>query len=248
MRSSKSRSRNKNNNNRRSVGNIVNRVFDSSGPEGKVRGTPQQIIEKYQTLARDAQLANDRVALENFQQHAEHYTRMLSEALREQEARREQQENQQQNQNRGQRNDRNDRNDRGEREPSEAENVAQDAGSAPQPQVAEPSAPQPQPPAQEQRAPRSRGPRKSTDTANAGPDTDVIDLNAGADDSSGLVETPETAPPRKPRAPRSRRKKSDDTGATPVVDQAAASPAPASQPESAPETAQEPKSDAPAAE
>ena len=25
--------------------NIINRVFDSSGPEGKVRGTPQQIIE-----------------------------------------------------------------------------------------------------------------------------------------------------------------------------------------------------------
>jgi hypothetical protein len=42
-----------------------------------VRGTPQQIIEKYQMLARDAQLSNDRVAAENFLQHAEHYTRML---------------------------------------------------------------------------------------------------------------------------------------------------------------------------
>lgn len=70
----------------------MNRVFDSSGPEGKVRGTPQQIIEKYNQLARDAQLANDRVAAENFQQHAEHYLRMLSEAQREMEARREQQE------------------------------------------------------------------------------------------------------------------------------------------------------------
>lgn len=65
------------------MGNIVNRVFDSSGPEGKVRGTPQQIIEKYLILARDAQLSNDRVAAENFQQHAEHYTRMLGEAQRE---------------------------------------------------------------------------------------------------------------------------------------------------------------------
>ena len=54
MRSSKSRSRNKSNR-QRTLGNIVNRVFDSSGPEGKVRGTPQQIIEKYLTLARDAQ-------------------------------------------------------------------------------------------------------------------------------------------------------------------------------------------------
>jgi len=72
------------------MGNITNRVFDSSGPEGKVRGTPQQIIDKYTQLARDAQLANDRVAAENFQQHAEHYTRMLGDAQREMEARRDQ--------------------------------------------------------------------------------------------------------------------------------------------------------------
>jgi hypothetical protein len=95
MRSSKNRSRSKGNRNR-SVGNIVNRVFDSSGPEGKVRGTPQQIIDKYNQLARDAQLGNDRVAFENFQQHAEHYLRMLAEAQREMEARREQQQGGQQ--------------------------------------------------------------------------------------------------------------------------------------------------------
>jgi hypothetical protein len=82
MRSSKKRSRSSQNR-PRTLGNIVNRVFDSSGPEGKVRGTPQQIIEKYQMLARDAQLSNDRVAAENFLQHAEHYTRMLAEAMRE---------------------------------------------------------------------------------------------------------------------------------------------------------------------
>ncbi len=66
------------------MGNIVNRVFDSAGPDGKVRGTPQQIIEKYQSLARDAQLSNDRVAAENFLQHSEHYSRMLGEALSQQ--------------------------------------------------------------------------------------------------------------------------------------------------------------------
>ncbi|QIR86032.1 DUF4167 domain-containing protein [Paracoccus sp. AK26] len=82
MRSSKSRSRNKSNR-QRSLGNVVNRVFDSSGPEGKVRGTPQQIIEKYLTLARDAQLSGDRVAEQSFLQHAEHYTRMLGEAQKE---------------------------------------------------------------------------------------------------------------------------------------------------------------------
>ena len=45
MRSSKKRSRSSQNR-PRTLGNIINRVFDSSGPEGKVRGTPQQIIEK----------------------------------------------------------------------------------------------------------------------------------------------------------------------------------------------------------
>lgn len=82
MRSSnKNRSRNKNG--RKSLGNIVNRVFESAGPEGKVRGTPQQIIEKYLTLSRDAQTAGDRIAAENFLQHAEHYIRLLAEAQRE---------------------------------------------------------------------------------------------------------------------------------------------------------------------
>ena len=95
MRSSKSRSRGNKNRSRQNNGNNQNRVFDSSGPEGKVRGTPQQIIDKYNQLARDAALSNDRVAAENFQQHAEHYTRLLSEAMREAEARREQHEAQQ---------------------------------------------------------------------------------------------------------------------------------------------------------
>jgi hypothetical protein len=93
MRSSKSRSRSKSNR-QRSLGNIINRVFDSSGPEGKVRGTPQQIIDKYLMLARDAQLSNDRVAEQAFLQHAEHYTRMLGEATREMAREQEQRQNQ----------------------------------------------------------------------------------------------------------------------------------------------------------
>lgn len=59
-----------------------------------MRGTPQQIIDKYNQLTRDAQLSNDRVAAENFQQHAEHYLRLLNEAQREIDARREEQERQ----------------------------------------------------------------------------------------------------------------------------------------------------------
>ncbi|MTI03467.1 MULTISPECIES: DUF4167 domain-containing protein [Alphaproteobacteria] len=139
MRSSKSRSRAKNNRNRPSGGNVVNRVFDSSGPEGKVRGTPQQIIDKYNQLARDAQLSNDRVAAENFQQHAEHYLRMLSEAQREIEARREEQERQ--NRERQAERDR----ERAERQEREAARQA-DPAEAPQPDVmdfgSEPAAPE----------------------------------------------------------------------------------------------------------
>ncbi|WP_188476623.1 DUF4167 domain-containing protein [Primorskyibacter flagellatus] len=139
MRSSKSRSRNKSNRNR-SVGNVVNRVFDSSGPEGKVRGTPQQIIEKYNQLARDAQLSGDRVATENFQQHAEHYLRMLSAAQKEQDKQREQQD--QENRNRQSQRDR-DR-ARQEQEDSPSEDLpAFISGSAPgegdQPDVMESS-------------------------------------------------------------------------------------------------------------
>lgn len=90
--SNKSRSRNKQGNNggqhngqrRNTMGNIINRVFESAGPDGKVRGTPQQIIDKYQALARDAQLVGDRVAGESYLQYAEHYSRLLGEAQREQ--------------------------------------------------------------------------------------------------------------------------------------------------------------------
>ncbi len=112
----------------------MNRVFDSSGPEGKVRGTPQQIIDKYNQLARDAQLANDRVATENFQQHAEHYLRLLGEAQREQEARREEQERQ--NRERQAERDR-ERLERQEREAAAAAASAapQDPAEAPQPDV-----------------------------------------------------------------------------------------------------------------
>jgi hypothetical protein len=63
-----------------STGSNLNRVFESNGPEGKVRGTPQQIVEKYLSLARDAQTSDDRVVAENFLQHAEHYQRLLLEA------------------------------------------------------------------------------------------------------------------------------------------------------------------------
>jgi len=51
--------------------------FDSNGPEGRVRGNAQQVYEKYLTLARDAMAAGDRIAMENYFQHAEHYLRVI---------------------------------------------------------------------------------------------------------------------------------------------------------------------------
>lgn len=156
MRSSKSRSRgNKNRNNRPSGGSIINRVFDSSGPEGKVRGTPQQIIEKYNQLHRDAQLSNDRVNAENFAQHAEHYTRMLAEAQREVEAKREEQE--EQNRQRQAERDR-ERNERLKAQEAAANDPAQmeqpDSGLVETPEAKTEEQPAPKP-----RKPRQRKPR-----------------------------------------------------------------------------------------
>lgn len=52
--------------------------FESSGPEVKVRGTAQQVLEKYQSLARDAFSSGDRILAEGYLQHAEHYYRILN--------------------------------------------------------------------------------------------------------------------------------------------------------------------------
>jgi hypothetical protein len=55
-----------------------NHVFDSTGPEMRVRGTAQQLYDKYQQLARDAFSNGDRVTGEAYYQHAEHYFRIIS--------------------------------------------------------------------------------------------------------------------------------------------------------------------------
>lgn len=57
--------------------NPINRVYESNGPDVKIRGTAAHITEKYQVLARDAQVRGDRVVAENHLQHAEHYYRIV---------------------------------------------------------------------------------------------------------------------------------------------------------------------------
>lgn len=71
------RSRNRNNNNRRG-GNNRAQVFDSNGPDVRIRGTAHQICEKYVALAKDARSAGDTVMAESYLQHAEHYQRIIS--------------------------------------------------------------------------------------------------------------------------------------------------------------------------
>jgi hypothetical protein len=53
-----------------------NQTFDSNGPNVKIRGSARQIFERYLALAREATASGDRIAAENFYQHAEHYFRI----------------------------------------------------------------------------------------------------------------------------------------------------------------------------
>ena len=81
------RGRNRNNKSHHSGGgsghhhhNPLTRVYESNGPEVKIRGTAHHIAEKYLQLARDAQTSGDPVTAENHFQHAEHYSRLIAAA------------------------------------------------------------------------------------------------------------------------------------------------------------------------
>lgn len=165
-----------------------------------MRGTPQQIIEKYNQLARDAQLSNDRVATENFQQHAEHYLRLLGEAQKEIDARREQQERE----NRERQAER-------DRERPQQRNGS-DAGSSPQPDVAavkseEDTSTLVETP--ESKAPPKRAPRKPRQKA--APKSDAPAEEAKSDDAqdSGSAPAKPQPRPRRPRAPKAEAEKSE---------------------------------------
>jgi hypothetical protein len=67
-------------NNHRKSHNPMVRVYESNGPDVKIRGNPSHIAEKYMQLARDAQSSGDPIAAENYYQHAEHYFRVIAAA------------------------------------------------------------------------------------------------------------------------------------------------------------------------
>ena len=55
-------------------------MYESNGPDVKVRGTAHHVAEKYLQLARDAQSSGDPVMAESYLQHAEHYFRIIASA------------------------------------------------------------------------------------------------------------------------------------------------------------------------
>src|SRR4051794_25924650 len=58
--------------------NPLTRIYESNGPDVKVRGTASHVADKYMQLARDAQSSGDPIAAENYYQHAEHYFRLIA--------------------------------------------------------------------------------------------------------------------------------------------------------------------------
>lgn len=72
------RNRGGNGNQQRRGGQQRMQVFDSNGPEVRIRGNAHQVTEKYLALAKDAASSGDRTLAENYLQHAEHYQRIIN--------------------------------------------------------------------------------------------------------------------------------------------------------------------------
>ncbi len=64
--------------NQQNAFNNPNRHFESVGPDVKIRGSAQQVLEKYQQYARDAHTSGDRILSEAYFQYAEHYQRIVA--------------------------------------------------------------------------------------------------------------------------------------------------------------------------
>lgn len=64
---------------RRGRGGQRGQNIGGNRPDNRQRGNAAQLLEKYKNMARDAQLAGDRVQSEYFLQFADHYFRVLGE-------------------------------------------------------------------------------------------------------------------------------------------------------------------------
>ena len=193
MRNGQKRMRGRNNNNHRKSQNPLTRVYESNGPDVKIRGTASHIAEKYIQLARDSQSSGDPVAAENYYQHAEHYFRLIAaaqEQFRQQNPYYNQQPQQGQGAPQGAADDNFDDEDDGQ--PFMGQN---EPGFAPQP-----PAPQPQPylprdaqpfPPRDQQQPRPQQQPYAQPTAQAG---NVADPNALPAFITGGQPQPNAAP------------------------------------------------------
>ena len=83
------RGRGGNGNQQRRGGQQRMQVFDSNGPDVRIRGTAHQVTEKYLALAKDAASSGDRTLAENYLQHAEHYQRIINSWVQEETAKQE---------------------------------------------------------------------------------------------------------------------------------------------------------------
>ena len=54
------------------------RPHDSKGPDGRNRGTPRQLFDRYTQMGDDASSAGDVVLAQGYWQHAEHYLRLAN--------------------------------------------------------------------------------------------------------------------------------------------------------------------------
>lgn len=81
MKRSRGRNRRSGGNNTSNNHNNPNRHYESVGPDVKIRGSAQQVLEKYQQYARDAHTSGDRVLSEAYFQFAEHYQRIVAKQL-----------------------------------------------------------------------------------------------------------------------------------------------------------------------
>jgi len=111
-----------------------NHVFDSSGPDLRIRGTAQQLFEKYLQLGRDATGSGDRVMAESYFQYAEHYFRILNAINQASQQNATQGNGQGGGQYQGAQNGQYNGNRRNEREGGEAEEQPQPVMNGPQPQ------------------------------------------------------------------------------------------------------------------
>jgi hypothetical protein len=201
---------NNNNNNNRKGPNPLTRSYESNGPDVKIRGTAQQVAEKYATLARDAQSSGDRVMAENYLQHAEHYNRIIAAAQAAQAAAQ-----QQQRDNNSDDNDDDDADDRGfdrnDRNNHYSDDRRQQAnGSGPQPVIEGVPA---EVAHSESSLPRNNG-GQDKQAANEPDGASEQHMN-GQSDASGEEEQPRKRArrPRKPRGAEAAAGKGEDNSA-----------------------------------